>query len=58
MTHGTAAARVGAVKFRERNWIDSHQAVQSATLKFILPVPHDAREPVQFVFSDGRHGLW
>lgn len=40
------------------NLIDSHAAFTIGDL-FIqpFPVPHDAREPVQFVLSDGQHKL-
>lgn len=35
--------------------IDSHTAFEIGDLQiFPYPVPHDAREPVQFVFSDGN----
>lgn len=38
--------------------IDSHQVFAIGALEVQpFPVPHDAREPVQFVFSDGRHHL-
>ena len=38
--------------------IDSHQVFAIGALEIQpFPVPHDAREPVQFVFSDGRHHL-
>jgi len=38
--------------------IDSHQVFAIGALEIQpFPVPHDAREPVQFVFSDGRHRL-
>ena len=38
--------------------IDSHQAFEVHDLiVHPFPVPHDAREPVQFVFSDGAHKL-
>lgn len=38
--------------------IDSHQAFGIGNLQIHpFPVPHDAREPVQFVFTNGTHKL-
>jgi len=38
--------------------IDSHSEFSINGLSiYPFPVPHDAREPVQFVFSDGRHRI-
>ncbi len=38
--------------------IDSHQPFSIRDIEiFPFPVPHDAREPVQFCFSDGKHKL-
>ena len=38
--------------------IDSHQTFAIGSLEVqAFPVPHDAREPVQYVFSDGRRRL-
>ena len=38
--------------------IDSHQTFAIGSLEVqAFPVPHDAREPVQYVFSDGQHRL-
>lgn len=38
--------------------IDSHSICQIMDIEVQpFPVPHDAREPVQFVFSDGQHKL-
>ena len=38
--------------------IDSHQTFAIGSLEVqAFPVPHDAREPVQYVFSDGCHRL-
>lgn len=59
LTHGTHAA------MRERGFaeldcrvIDSHaELVIGDLLVRPFPVPHDAREPVQFVFSDGARCL-
>lgn len=59
MTHGTfAAASRGISEFPAVELIDSHKAFPIGDLEIHpFPVPHDAREPVQFVFSDGRHRL-
>ncbi|HUW36248.1 MAG TPA: MBL fold metallo-hydrolase [Rhodocyclaceae bacterium] len=59
LTHGTLAAlpesRHQAPPLRV---IDSHAAFAVGSLEIApFPVPHDAREPVQFVFGDGRHRL-
>ena len=38
--------------------IDSHRAFEVADIQVQpYPVPHDAREPIQCVFSDGKHKL-
>lgn len=59
LTHGARvmlAAVDGAPK-RMRE-IDSHTAFGLGDLEIVpVAVPHDAREPVQFVFSDGRGRL-
>lgn len=59
MTHGTfAAAPQGRGELPRVELIDSHQSFQVRDVVIHpFPVPHDAREPVQFVFSDGRHRL-
>lgn len=59
MTHGTfAAVPQGRGELPGVELIDSHQPFQVGDLEIHpFPVPHDAREPVQFVFSDGRHRL-
>lgn len=56
MTHGTSAALAsGQSTIR---LIDSHAAFAIGDVEVRpFPVPHDAREPAQFVFSDGRHRL-
>jgi phosphoribosyl 1,2-cyclic phosphodiesterase len=59
LTHGTQAAmprdRGEAPVMRI---IDSHAAFAIGSLDILpFPVPHDAREPVQFVFCDRRHRL-
>ena len=57
MTHGTfgatgSAATVGVELF------DSHTVFAIGDLEICpFPVPHDAREPVQFVFADGKRRL-
>lgn len=59
LTHGTLAAS-GAVEHEAGllQVIDSHEAFAIGALRVMpFPVPHDAREPVQFVFSDGAHRL-
>lgn len=57
MTHGTAAASGGAGGIGVKLF-DSHAAFVFGDLEVQpFPVPHDAREPVQFVFADGRHRL-
>jgi len=59
LTYGTLSA-VGASRFAgvEINVIDSHTPVAVGDIEiFPYPVPHDAREPSQFVFGDGVHRL-
>jgi phosphoribosyl 1,2-cyclic phosphodiesterase len=55
LTYGTRASQ--PEDFFAPEWlrdIDSHTAVAIGDIEiFPFPVPHDAREPVQFVFSDG-----
>lgn len=63
MTQGTlAGASRAKTDLRtadiDLNLIDSHGAFAIGDLEVQpFPVPHDAREPVQFVFSDGRYRL-
>ncbi len=59
MTHGTfAATPPGRNGPPPVELIDSHWPFQIGDLEiFPFPVPHDAREPVQFVFSDGSRRL-
>lgn len=63
MTHGTlSAVRLSKqsldITAVDLQLIDSHHAVEIGDLSIQpFPVPHDAREPVQFVFSDGKHRL-
>ncbi len=58
LTHGThldAARRGAAAQMRV---IDSHQSFAIGSLEVQpFPVPHDAREPVQYLFSDGQWRL-
>lgn len=62
LTHGTLAAvsdgRNGPVDGQELKLIDGHTRYQLGDLDLQpYPVPHDAREPVQYVFSDGNKRL-
>jgi phosphoribosyl 1,2-cyclic phosphodiesterase len=59
LTHGTREAAPGARgQLPECRLIDSHAALAIGALEIRpFPVPHDAREPVQYVFSDGAHCL-
>lgn len=59
LTHGTHATwlRNGSPA-AECRLIDSHETFAIGGLEIRpFPVPHDAREPVQFVFSNGLHRL-
>lgn len=59
LTHGTLMAS-GVSRFAGVvvNIIDSHTALPLADIELRpFPVPHDAREPAQFVFSDGGKSL-
>ena len=59
LTHGTLQGMPGDVAALQRiNIIDSHSAFAVGELQMLpFPVPHDAREPAHFVFSDGAHRL-
>jgi phosphoribosyl 1,2-cyclic phosphodiesterase len=58
LSHGTLAACVSEVAEVDVRIIDSHVAFVVEALEIQpFPVPHDAREPVQFVFSDGIRRL-
>lgn len=59
LTHGTfAAAPQGKASLPDIRIIDSHSAFSVGGIEVQpFPVPHDAREPVQYVFFDGRHRL-
>ena len=59
LTHGTLMAS-GVTRFKdvEVNIIDSHSVLPVGDIQLQpFPVPHDAREPAQFVFSDGQRSL-
>lgn len=59
LTHGTlAAAPLPAGEMPPLVPIDGHSAYALGDLQVLpYPVPHDAREPVQYVFSDGTRRL-
>jgi len=59
LTHGTLAAMpAGRHEPPSLRVIDSHSAFAVGALEIApFPVPHDAREPVQYVFGDGCHRL-
>lgn len=57
MTHGTLMA-YGRNQSEDIRLFDGHVAFGVGAFEVRpFPVPHDAREPVQFVLSDGRHTL-
>ncbi len=59
LTHGTLIA-TGVARFKEVevNIIDSHTPLPVGDIQLRpFPVPHDAREPAQFVFGDGDKSL-
>ena len=59
LTHGTLKAMPGDVaEIAQINVIDSHSPFAVDALQLLpFPVPHDAREPAHFVFSDGTRRL-
>jgi phosphoribosyl 1,2-cyclic phosphodiesterase len=59
LTHGThAAATRRGTPLPECRLIDGHTTFAIGSLQVQpFPVPHDAREPVQYAFSDGAHRL-
>jgi phosphoribosyl 1,2-cyclic phosphodiesterase len=58
LTHGTLTGIPGDVAALDINIIDSHSPFAIGELQLLpFPVPHDAREPAHFVFSDGAHRL-
>lgn len=59
LTHGTGSAAASAKPLlSDCRLIDSQATFAIGDLEIQpFPVPHDAREPVQYVFSDGKHRL-
>lgn len=58
LTHGTLAASRGDGGHEQTAIIDSHEPLSVGDICLHpFPVPHDAREPVQFVISDGARRL-
>jgi len=58
LSHGTFAACASMSAGADVRIIDSHVAFAVEALEIHpYPVPHDAREPVQYVFSDGARRL-
>ena len=58
MTHGTLGAARGLDAAQPVTVFDSHAAFHIGGIEIRpFPVPHDAREPVQFVFSDGARSV-
>ncbi len=59
LTHGTLSAMPrDRGEMPRLRVIDSHRPFVVGDLEIHpFPVPHDAREPVQFVFTEGRHRL-
>jgi len=59
LTHGThMTAPRDKLSLSECRLIDSHSSFSIDGLEVHpYPVPHDAREPVQYAFSDGKHRL-
>jgi phosphoribosyl 1,2-cyclic phosphodiesterase len=52
LTHGTA--RGGDLEGVDVRWVNAHEPFTVGALTICpMPVPHDAREPCQYVFSDG-----
>lgn len=59
LTHGTRSACAALIEARDDlRLFDSHQGFAIGDLQVTpFPVPHDAREPAQFVFGDGARRL-
>lgn len=58
LTHGTLAALGDPPPETEINIIDSHTPFNIGDMQIHpYPVPHDSREPVQFVLGNGNHRL-
>lgn len=54
LTYGTLMASASGAEHADCRVIDSHDPLAIGDLEvFPYPVPHDAREPVQYVLSDG-----
>jgi phosphoribosyl 1,2-cyclic phosphodiesterase len=58
LTHGTLAACRGNRDHADTRIVDSHESFAVGDVSVHpFPVPHDAREPVQFVLGDGASRL-
>jgi len=58
MTHGTWSASQQTNAGLDLRLLDSHRSLMIGELEVQpFPVPHDAREPVQYVFSNSRRHL-
>lgn len=58
LTHGTFKNHPPAETLPEVRLIDGHSVFQAGDIEVQpFPVPHDAREPVQYVFSNGLRRL-
>jgi Metal-dependent hydrolases of the beta-lactamase superfamily I len=59
LTHGThVAVSASGVSFPVCEVVDGHAQFRIGSLSITpFPVPHDAREPIQYVFSDGESRL-
>lgn len=58
LTHGTLRTQQSAFAGLAVTEITPHQAFAVGEVQVqAYPVPHDAAEPVQYVFSDGQHKL-
>jgi phosphoribosyl 1,2-cyclic phosphodiesterase len=58
LSHGTKRCQVAFSGIAGCNEIDPHQPFSIGTLEITpYPVPHDAAEPLQFVFGDGARRL-
>ena len=56
--HSCGIASRGSASLPECRLIDGHSAFAIDGLEVLpFPVPHDAREPVQYRFGDGQHRL-
>jgi phosphoribosyl 1,2-cyclic phosphodiesterase len=56
LTHGTLRARSASFAELAVTEINPHQAFSIGAIQIqAYPVPHDAAEPVQYIFSDGMH---